>query len=137
VNLLGEFRPSVSSLSIHERRVFSTELVLRATCDVPCNLQGTTFSRCPSMNFEGLSFLRFSFTTFESLQETLARTPCGKSSTRLSVEVFDPAHSCSRNLSIPLLRIATLSLRLACACLAWLWCQICTSENLEQKLLSI
>jgi hypothetical protein len=53
---------------------------------------------------------------------------------RLSVEVFDPAHSYNRNISILLLRITTLRLRLACACLAWLRSPTCTSENLEQKL---
>jgi hypothetical protein len=52
----------------------------------------------------------------------------------LSVEVLRSCALLQQKSSTPLLRIATLSLRLACACLARLWCQICTSENLEQKL---
>jgi hypothetical protein len=109
-------------------QAYASRLPLKTLCD-PSSISPLCF---PSMILRR----RYTFLSFPTLthSEGFAHTTCARHSTTSQVlSPSDSAQLLQQQSSNLFLRIATLRLRLACARLARLRCQICTSENLEQK----
>lgn len=97
------------------------------------NLFGTNLLHSRLLRLQRF-YLSWAYPCFTSLYEDLLHTLLAeKLQIRLSIGTLRSCALLQQKSFNYLLRIATLILRPACACLAWLWCQIFTSEMIRNN----
>jgi len=111
-DLLEESRPSVLPNEVCEMTkclLLYTRSSCVKTCDASCQPSRHNSSMLSFNECEGLSFLRFPPHDLQVPQKSLARTPCDKPSTTLSVEVPSTLRTPAATVCQLVLRFITLN----------------------------